>query len=401
MEMDSTDLIGWLFLKDNAVPVNALNVNGTIDVIFLDDAHSTARERHRVAGCDYSCDGHSMYKSPICSVQLAFSLGRTDVATAVVMVMSSFRAALRQEHVGRVKCTVGSLSKMHHGGTRLHVDKNDFSPYGTSYHDWTYTVYGDCNDDVPTNKPPAIDSVTGCFHLLNQTIAIRTLVVPICDKCYVTGNNQAVVKISAPPEIRAVITARTVIFIHSDGLIIPAGTLNKQWDNRQVWDDWQPLLSWSGCAMNTVANRHKDKDEIMDPAEVAKKNKIGKTAEQTADHMEEELEIINNGVKEKRGVGEIMKDGIVQEGFKQNDEVVSEKNLNKEKKKMSVHFVSKGWGVTDFQRDRVPVTDNVDSADVEPFLTKTDAACQTCGNTKGAPASRSAEDGSIGIPDVA
>jgi hypothetical protein len=57
--------------------------------------------------------------------------------------------------------------------------------------------------------------------------------------------------------------------------------------------------------------------------------------------------------------------------------------------------------VTDFQRDQVPVTDNVDSADVEPFLTKTDAACQTCGNTKGAPASRSAKDGSVGIPDVA
>jgi hypothetical protein len=34
-----------------------------------------------------------------------------------------------------------------------------------------------------------------------------------------------------------------------------------------------------------------------------------------------ELEIINNGVKEKSGVGEIMKDRI---------EVVSEKNLNKE-----------------------------------------------------------------------
>jgi hypothetical protein len=80
---------------------------------------------------------------------------------------------------------------------------------------------------------------------------------------------------------------------------------------------------------------------------------------------------------------------------------VSKKNLSYEQKKMSVHFVSKGRGVTDFKRDRVPVTDNVDSADVEPFLAKTDAACQTCGNTKGAPASRSAEDGSIGIPDVA
>jgi hypothetical protein len=58
---------------------------------------------------------------------------------------------------------------------------------------------------------------------------------------------------------------------------------------------------------------------------------------------------------------------------------------------MSVHFVSKGRGVTDFQRDRVPVTDNVDSSDVEPFLAKTDAACQTSGNTNGAPASRSSK----------
>jgi hypothetical protein len=51
--------------------------------------------------------------------------------------------------------------------------------------------------------------------------------------------------------------------------------------------------------------------------------------------------------------------------------------------------------MTDFQRDRVPITDNVDSAGVEPFLAKTDAACQTCGNTKGAPASRSSKGAEV------
>jgi hypothetical protein len=57
--------------------------------------------------------------------------------------------------------------------------------------------------------------------------------------------------------------------------------------------------------------------------------------------------------------------------------------------------------MTENKKDRARVKDTSDSLEAGPFLAKTDAACQTCGNTKGAPASRSAEDGSIGIPDVA
>jgi hypothetical protein len=69
-----------------------------------------------------------------------------------------------------------------------------------------------------------------------------------------------------------------------------------------VWDDWQLLACWSADKTNTVADRYKGQDEDMSAAEVAKKNKIGETADQTtdqtADQTEQELEFDRNGVGE-------------------------------------------------------------------------------------------------------
>jgi hypothetical protein len=46
-----------------------------------------------------------------------------------------------------------------------------------------------------------------------------------------------------------------VIFIHIDGRINPADILSKHWGNRQVWENLQPLMFWSGETMNTVFHR--------------------------------------------------------------------------------------------------------------------------------------------------
>jgi hypothetical protein len=368
--IDTTDLVGWLFLKDQD--------NG---------------ERHRVQMLPHGCgrpiiDPADLISSlSLGSLQSAVSLGRMDIAT-VVMAMSSFRAVPRRGH----------------------------------YHDWMSTVYGECKDDVPTGAPLAMGrsvsmvhyvddnrmqdvSVTGCTHLLNQTsksathgttfvaamnrteqtLAIGTLprypAVPVGDESYLTGNNQ-VVKISAVPEAKS---------LHR----VQETTTASMAQDSQLWDDWQPLYSWS--AMNTVVDRYEDKDDIMDLAEVAKKNKIQRSAADTVHQSVTAAEIRTNEVEqETSGV-----DTGVKEGFKRIDGVVSAKNLGYAKKKMTVHFVSKGRGVTENKKDRARVKDISDSLEAGPFLAKTDAACQTCGNTKGAPASRSAEDGSIGIPDVA
>ena len=129
-------------------------------------------------------EGIDRCQSLIGSLQPAVSLGHVDIAT-VVMGMSSFRAVPRQGHLESVN-----------GGSRLRTDKNDFSPFGTSYHDWTGAVYGDCKGDVLTDAALATDrfvatayclvaslmhvmissgeSVTGRIHLLNQTFEAAT-----------------------------------------------------------------------------------------------------------------------------------------------------------------------------------------------------------------------------------
>jgi hypothetical protein len=60
---------------------------------------------------------------------------------------------------------------------------------------------------------------------------------------------------------------------------------------------------------------------------------------------------------------------VEDEAVKQVNDVVKGKNLQYAKK-ATVHFVSKGRGVTGFTQERAGVKDTSDSADVDPFLTK-------------------------------
>ena len=92
-------------------------------------------------------EGIERYQSLIVTLQWAVSLGRMDIATAV-MSMSSFRAAPRQGHLERVKRIVGYLYKMRHGAIRVRTAEPDLSSYGTPHHDWMGTVYRDCEEDI-------------------------------------------------------------------------------------------------------------------------------------------------------------------------------------------------------------------------------------------------------------
>jgi hypothetical protein len=145
----------------------------------------------------------------------------------------------------------------------------------------------------------------------------------------------------------------------------------------------EPLLFWQGDTINSLIGR--SKDDIIDPAEVAKKNKIERSADALAHQMEtEKNQLVCNDVK-----GEMCVVGatIETKEAKQDDGVATQsQNL---KKKVSAYFVSKGQGVTESKRDQDQIMDTVDSEDSVPFLTTADGAGQTCGNTKGAPAIRS------------
>lgn len=134
-------------------------------------------------------DGIAKYQSLIGALQWAISLGRFDVATAV-MSMSGFRAAPREGHLERVKRIVGYLAKMKQGAIRVRTEEPEYADIPATTYDWSHTVYGDVREMMPTDAPKPLGkrvvlttyvdanlqhdlttgkSVTGVLHFVNQT----------------------------------------------------------------------------------------------------------------------------------------------------------------------------------------------------------------------------------------
>ena len=134
-------------------------------------------------------DGIAKYQSLIGALQWVITLGRFDIATAV-MTMSSFRAAPRQGHMDRVKRIVGYISKFRHAAIRVRTEVPDYSDLPYKEYDWARTVYGRVREqrvtDAPKAKGPRVvtttykdanlyhdlatgRAVTGVLHFVNQT----------------------------------------------------------------------------------------------------------------------------------------------------------------------------------------------------------------------------------------
>ena len=193
-------------------------------------------------------------QSLIGALQWAVSLGRADIATAV-MTMSSFRALPREGHLERVKRIYGCLRRMDQDLIRINTDEPDYSDLPDPGYDWTRSVYGEVYEVIPSDAPEPkgkrvtqtsyVDanlmhclmtgkSVTGCLHFLNKTlidaytkkqgtvetatyssefVAARTCVeqaedirttlrylgVPVHSEVYLFGDNESVVTSSTIP----------------------------------------------------------------------------------------------------------------------------------------------------------------------------------------------------------
>ena len=202
-------------------------------------------------------DGIKKYQSMIGALQWCISLGRFDVATAV-MSMSSFRAAPRKGHLERLKRIYGYLSKFRHGKIRVRTDMPDWSDVPIPTYEWATSIYGDVKEATPDNAPEPLGkevittsyvdanlyhdmmtgrSVTGILHFVNQTLidwyskkqgtvetatygsefvaartateqimdlrnSLRYLGVPIKGRAYLFGDNESVVKSSSVPHSR-------------------------------------------------------------------------------------------------------------------------------------------------------------------------------------------------------
>jgi hypothetical protein len=199
----------------------------------------------------FDADRIRLYQSLVGSLQWAISLGRFDIATAV-MSMSSFHALPRKGHLERLKRIYGYLSRMKHGVLRFRTGEPDYSDLHDFEYNWE-SVYAPVSEDIPHDAPEPLghfitfthyvdanlmhDIVTGCsvtgvLHLINETpidwfskkqatvetatygsefVAARTCVeqiidlrnvlrylgVPICNKSYVFGDNESVVNSSS------------------------------------------------------------------------------------------------------------------------------------------------------------------------------------------------------------
>ena len=197
--------------------------------------------------------GIQQYQSLIGSLQWAISLGRFDIATAV-MSMSSFQAAPCHGHLNCLQRICGYLVKMKHATLRFQVHEPDYSDLPDKHYDWT-SAYGEVSELLPHDAPEALGkpvtlthyvdvnlfhnaltgrSVTGILHMLNATPidwyskkqatvetatdslefvaahicveqivdlrnTLRYLGVPFQEKNYMFGDNESVVNSSSIP----------------------------------------------------------------------------------------------------------------------------------------------------------------------------------------------------------
>jgi len=197
------------------------------------------------------------YQSLIGAVQWAVSIGRLDVATAV-MTLSKFRANPRKGHLARIRRVIGYLAKMKHATIRFRVDIPDHSMFKDEVFDWERSVYGDVKEQVPEDAPPPrgkeviftsfVDanlmhdvitgrSVTGVPHFLNKTpvdwytkrqptietatygseflaartateqlidlrLTLRYLGAKVSEQAYLFGDNESVVKSATIPHAK-------------------------------------------------------------------------------------------------------------------------------------------------------------------------------------------------------
>ena len=198
--------------------------------------------------------GINQYQSIIGSLQWAITIGRIDIATAV-MSLSSFHAAPRRGHLERAKHVCGYLYRMKEAAIRIRTDEPDYSELEPIIHDWDGSVYGEVKELLPVGAPTPrgkrvvfshyVDanlyhdmltgrSVTGALHFLNQTpvdwfskkqatvetatygsefsaarvcveqiidlrTTLRYLGVPVHGQSYMFGDNKAVVDSSMTP----------------------------------------------------------------------------------------------------------------------------------------------------------------------------------------------------------
>jgi len=110
-----------------------------------------------------------VYQSLIGAMQWSISIGRFDIATAV-MSLSSFRAMPRRGHLERVKRVYGYLCKFRHFKIRFRTEEPDYSGLNLKKYDWANTAYGNPSEELPKDAPPPLGKRITLTHYFDANL---------------------------------------------------------------------------------------------------------------------------------------------------------------------------------------------------------------------------------------
>ena len=85
-------------------------------------------------------------------LQWLVTLGKFDIH-AQVTTMSRFRSAPRKGHLEWLERVYGYVLKTKHYSTRYRTKEPDYSYLPNMKYDWSYTVYGNVQEIIPTTVP--------------------------------------------------------------------------------------------------------------------------------------------------------------------------------------------------------------------------------------------------------
>jgi hypothetical protein len=110
--------------------------------------------------------GVQQYQLLIGSLQWAISLGRFDIATAVMSLLS-FRAIPCQGHLEQAKRICSYLYWMRHTTIRFRTHEPDYSDLPNVEHKWDASVYGDVEEELPYKAPPPLGKQVILTHYVD------------------------------------------------------------------------------------------------------------------------------------------------------------------------------------------------------------------------------------------
>ena len=111
-------------------------------------------------------NGIQKFQPMIGAMQWAISLGRFDIATAI-MSLSSFRVAPHVGHLKRCKCIYTYLSKMRHAVIRVQTEEPDFSALLDITYNWAQSVYGNVKEVIPEDCPKPLGKHVTLSHCVD------------------------------------------------------------------------------------------------------------------------------------------------------------------------------------------------------------------------------------------